>query len=144
MRKHFYPFRQTASALLLAAFMLFFTVNDARSATITFTPKSAVAGSVQNGKQSISFTGTFTNVSRHEYVGRVNYVEVSVHGWFRGREEKYKRQVKVDWTFSPALGPGQSKGLKINFSRVVDPSRNMFRYDDVKIRILSINFNRVS
>jgi len=117
---------------------------DSEARTITCQMRGSVAGPVRDGKQLIIFDAIFRNVSQVEYIARVNWVEVSVHGYFSGREETYSRKVKVDWDFSPALGPGRQKGLKIKFWRKVQPRRGSFPYDDVEVQIRNINFNRAS
>lgn len=106
--------------------------------------RGAIAGPVRDGKQLITFEAVFSNTSQREYISRVNWVTVRVHGYFRGREESYTRKVDVNWNFSPVLEPGQRKGLRIKFKRSVQPQRGSFPYDDVEIQVLNINFGRAS
>lgn len=120
------------------------SVSNSEARTITCQMRGSVAGPVRNGKQLIIFDAVFRNVSRVEYIARVNWVEVSVHGYFNGREETYTRKVNVDWDFSPILEPGRQKGLKIKFWRKVQPRRGSFPYDDVEVQIRNINFKRAS
>jgi hypothetical protein len=125
---------------------LFFAVSapDCGAATINCHVDGSSAGQTSNGKQLIVFDATFRNISNQEYVSRVNSVDVEVHGYFRGREEKYTRKVDVDWNFSPALRPGESKSLKIKFYRSVQPQQGSYSYDNVQIKVLNINFRRAN
>lgn len=137
-----YPFAFVVIAVaILSGFIM---ERPAEAGTINCTIRGAAAGPVRNGKQLIIFDVVFRNISRVEYISRVNFVDVSVHGYFRGREETYQRKVDVDWNFSPALEPGQQKGLKVKFWRKVQPQRGSFPYDDVEIHVNNINFKRAS
>lgn len=132
------------ASILFACLLVGIAAGHGEAKTIKCQMRGSLAGPVRGGKQLITFSALFRNVSRHEYISRVNWVTVEVHGFFRGREEKYTRKVNVNWRFSPALEPGQRKALKIRFRRRVDPRRGMFPYDDVEIRVRNINFSRAS
>ncbi len=132
-------------ALALAASFCFVSADTAFAKwPIVFNVQGATAGDVNNGKQKITITGTFVNATRNEYFSRVNNMTVEITGYFRGMQETYKRKVKVNWNFSPVLGPGDRKRLNVNFTRQVNSSKGMHPYDRVKIRIKSINFRRTS
>lgn len=119
-------------------------VDPSEAGPINCQVRGAAAGQVRDGKQLIGFEATFRNSSQVEYISRVNWVEVRVHGYFRGREESYTRKVDVNWDFLPPLEPGQRKNLRIRFKRSVQPQRGSFPYDDVEIQVLNINFKRAS
>jgi hypothetical protein len=135
---------------LLFALMFFTCIsivamaNKSEAGPIQCEMRGSIAGAVGGGKQLVQFTGRFINTSRNEYISGVNWVNVEVHGYFNGREEKYTRKVDVNHNFSSILEPGQRKDLKISFKRKVDPQRGMFPYDDVEVKVLNINFNRAS
>lgn len=130
--------------MVVAALALVATATPGEAETIDCQTRGLVAGPVRDGKQLVVFSTVFRNVSRHEYISRVNWVTVEVHGYFHGREETYTRKVDVDWNFNPVLEPGQRKGLKIKFRRRVQPRRGSFPYDDVEVKVLNINFSRAS
>lgn len=135
-----------ALALCLVALMLVFSmVNNASAGPISIKVTGTNAGGVGDGKQKIVFQYTIKNTSQHEYIGKINWVEVEVTGsWGNGRQEKYKRKVNINYAFNPALGPGKSKTLKTNFYRTVNRSNGMFKYDRVNIKILKYGFKRAS
>ena len=130
--------------IVFACIAIAASASSSEARTINCQMRGSVAGPVRDGKQLIVFDAIFRNVSQVEYIARVNWVEVSVHGYFNGREETYTRKVNVDWDFSPALGPGRQKGLKIKFWRKVQPRRGSFPYDDVEVQVHNINFKRAS
>lgn len=125
---------------------LFFAVSapDCGAATINCHVNGANAGQTSNGKQLITFDATFRNISNQDYVSRVNSVDVEVRGYFNGREEMYTRKVDVNWNFSPALRPGESKSLMIKFYRSVQPHQGSFSYNNVQIKVTNINFGRAN
>lgn len=129
---------------LLTCIALAVSASDSEARTISCQMRGSVAGPVRDGKQLVTFEAIFRNVSQVEYISRVNWVEVAVHGYFNGREETYTRKVNVDWNFSPVLEPGQQKSLRIKFWRKVQPHRGSFPYDDVEVKVLNINFKRAS
>lgn len=131
------------SALIFSIFLAALPENCSAN-TISCHVDGAQVGPYQDGQQLIVFEATFKNISGQEYVDRVNHVEVEVHGFFNGREEKYTRKVDVNWNFSPPLGPGERKGLKIKFYRSVQPQRGSYPYNGVQIKVLNINFKRAS
>jgi len=130
--------------LFLACLGVVATADICEAKNIKCVVQGSNAGGVGEGTQLIKFKALFRNTSKVVYISRVNWVEVEVHGYFRGREEKYKRKVDVNWYFDPILEPGQQKSLKIKFRRKVQPQRGMFPYDDVEIRVLNINYSRAS
>lgn len=132
------------AAIVLACLSLVAMPGQSEAKTINCKVRGAAAGPVEGGKQLIVFEAVFQNVSQYEYISRLNWVEVTVHGYFDGREESYTRKVNVDWDFSPALEPGQRKSLRIKFRRMVQPHRGSFPYDDVEIQVRNINFKRTS
>lgn len=141
MRKRVLLFPGAAIAwCALCALLLFAPACADAASPVSVSTQSASAGKVSNGRQQISFNATFKNVSRGDYIKRINHVEVSVRGFFKNREEKYERKVDVDWAFSPALAPGNAKSLKITFNRKVEPSSGMYPYDRVEIKVLRINY----
>lgn len=120
------------------------TAKCSEANTIRCHMRGSVAGPVGGGKQLITFSANFKNVSRVQYISRIDWVKVRVHGYFRGREETYTRKVNVDWSFNPPLSPGRSKTLNIRFRRRVQPNRGSFPYDDVEVKVVNIHFFRAS
>ena len=135
-----------ALSLCFVALMLVFSMfNNASAGPVSIKVTGAHAGGVDDGKQKIVFKYTVKNTSQHEYIGKINWVEVEVTGsWGDGRQEKYKRKVNINYSFNPELGPGRSKALKTNFYRTVNRSNGMFKYDRVNIKVLKYNFKRAS
>ena len=135
-----------ALSLCFVALMLVFSMfNNAFAGPVSIKVTGTHAGGVDDGKQKIVFKYTVKNTSQHEYIGKINWVEVEVTGsWGDGRQEKYKRKVNIDYVFNPELGPGRSKALKTNFYRTVNRSNGMFKYDRVNIKVLKYNFKRAS
>ena len=132
-------------ALALAASFCFVSADTAFAKwPIVFNVQGVKLGSASNGGQKITITGVFANTTRNEYFSRVNNITVEITGYFRGMQETYTRKVKVNWNFSPVLGPGASKRLNVFFTRKVNSSKGMHPYERVKIRIKSINFRRAS
>lgn len=138
----------SVKALLMcfvALILVFSMVNNASAGPMSIKVTGTHAGGVGDGKQQIVFEYTVKNTSQHEYISKINWVEVEVTGrWGDGRQEKYKRKVNINYIFNPELGPGRSKGLKTNFYRTVNRNKGMFKYDRVNIKILRYNFKRAS
>jgi len=70
--------------MALACLVVLATAEYSEAKTIDCQSRGSLAGPVQGGKQLITFSAVFQNVSRHEYVARVNWVTVEVHGYFHG------------------------------------------------------------
>ena len=133
-------------ALALFAFLLVLTMGNLAEAggPLGIKVTNSEAGGMSGGKQAIIFWMTVKNTTSSEYISRLNSVTVEVIGQHNGGQEKYRRDVKVDWTFEPALGPGQAKKLKTRFMRKVNPGKGWYKYNNVRIRVLKYNFNRIS
>lgn len=134
MKKYFLYF------ILLCIFCAV-AITTCEASTLDYQVNRTSVSSTREGRQLITFEATFRNISR-EYISKINYADIEVYGYVNGREERYKRKVDVNWNFSPTLGPGERKSLNIKFDRTVQPQQGFFQYDDVKIKILNINFRR--
>ena len=139
---------QTVKRALFACVALLFAVAMAATAqagTLQINVTQAVAGRVGGGTQEIAFSYSVANTSAHEVVRRLNSMTVEVTGDLgNGRQEKYTRQVQVNFSFNPPLAPRMRQGLRTRFHRKVDPRRSMFPYRRVWIRVLRYNFTRAS
>ncbi len=134
---------------ILAIFVLFTCIavlsiaNVSEAKTVVCKVLNATPGQVDGGKQRIKFTALFKNVSQGVYLGKINWLDVEVHGYFlNGRQETYKRKVTIDYHFSPPVDPGQSKKLDITFKRTINPHQDKFAYDVVEVKVLAVNFSR--
>ena len=139
---------QFVKRALIACFALLFAVAMAgavQAGPLQFSVSKTLAGDVGGDQQEIVFSYTVTNVSGHEYVRRLNSVTVEVTGDLgNGRKERYTREVRVNFTFNPALGPRMRQGLRTSFHRKVAPRRGWYPYRRVWIRVLRYNFVRAS
>ena len=139
---------QIVKRALLACFALLFAVAMAgavQAGPLQFSVSKAQAGGVGQGQQEIVFHYTVTNTTSHEFIRRLNSVTVEVTGDLgNGRQEKYTREVRINYTFNPALGPRMRQGLRSWFHRKIDPRRGWYPYRRVWIRVLRYNFTRAS
>ncbi len=129
-----------ASSCFLAALLLVAMATLAKAGPVSIRVTDAEAGGMSGGKQAITFWMTVKNTSSDDTIRRLNSVTVEVHGaWGDGREETYRRNVTVDWTFDPELGPGKTKKLKTRFMRNVNPDKGWHKYRSVRVRVLKYN-----
>lgn len=139
---------QIVKRAVLACLALLFVAAMAgavQAGPLQFSVSKAQAGGVGHGQQEIVFSYTVANASGHEFVRRLNSVTVEVTGDLgNGRQERYTREVRVNYTFNPALGPRMRQGLRTSFHRKIDPRRGWFPYRRVWIRVLRYNFARAS
>ncbi|MGI5844731.1 MAG: hypothetical protein ACOX9B_11200 [Candidatus Xenobium sp.] len=135
-----------APRYLFAVFIVLAMTGMALSATMRIKVLGAQTGRVSKDRQTIHFWVDVRNLTKHEYIQQINYLNVEVTGnWGNGRQEKYRRRVDVDWIFDPALGPGETaEELQATFRRKINPYRGQFIYDSVQIRVLEYNFTRAS
>lgn len=106
--------------------------------------ESWIGNDGNNGKQQLCVKYKVTNISKVEYVGKLNWIEMDIHGVNEGRVNEYTRKEGINFTFNPALGPGDSQVLTTKFDRKVDWDRGWFPYNYVEIKIKKYNFSRVS
>ncbi len=118
--------------------------SDAGAGPLSIKVTNSDVGGVSDSKQTIIFSMTVKNTSRHEYIRRLNFVEAEITGDLGNDRQTYKRKIDINYTFNPPLGPGDSKKLTTRFKRKVNPGKGWYKYRDVKVRVLKCNFSRAS
>lgn len=136
--------KKISVCLFVAVFVVLAMNSDAGAGPLSIKVTHSDAAGVSDSKQTIIFTMTVKNTSRHEYIRRLKSVDAEIIGDLGNDREKYKRKIDVNYTFNPPLGPGDSKKLTTRFQRKVNPGKGWYKYRDVKIRVLRYNFDRAS